>query len=105
MNWVIDQGWAFYWGTSEWTAQQITEAWSVANRLDLVGPIVEPEVTKSQHTRVAHSGGKPNLAYRATQYDEAQEARPAKGRFQKTACIVVDLAPKARPKPDLSRTL
>lgn len=41
INWVIDQGWAFYWGTSEWSAQQITEAWAVANRLDLVGPIVE----------------------------------------------------------------
>jgi aryl-alcohol dehydrogenase-like predicted oxidoreductase len=41
MNHVIDKGWAFYWGTSEWSAQQITEAWSVANRLDLVGPIVE----------------------------------------------------------------
>ena len=27
MNWVIDQGWVFYWGTSEWSAQQITEAW------------------------------------------------------------------------------
>lgn len=22
-NWVIDQGWAFYWGTSEWPAEQI----------------------------------------------------------------------------------
>lgn len=41
MNWVIDQGWAFYWGTSEWSAQQITEAWAVASRLDLVGPVVE----------------------------------------------------------------
>ncbi|KAJ4955508.1 hypothetical protein NE237_012291 [Protea cynaroides] len=41
MNHVIDNGWAFYWGTSEWSAQQITEAWSVAQRLDLVGPIVE----------------------------------------------------------------
>lgn len=41
MNHVIDNGWAFYWGTSEWSSQQITEAWSVANRLDLVGPIVE----------------------------------------------------------------
>ncbi|XP_031099044.1 probable voltage-gated potassium channel subunit beta isoform X1 [Ipomoea triloba] len=41
MNYVIDKGWAFYWGTSEWSAQQITEAWSVAQRLDLVGPIVE----------------------------------------------------------------
>ena len=61
MKWVIDQGWAFYWGTSEWTAQQITEAWSVANRLDLVGPIVEqPEynlhlcsaLTRSSSSRV-----------------------------------------------------
>ncbi|KAL3351309.1 hypothetical protein AABB24_019750 [Solanum stoloniferum] len=41
MNYVIDKGWAFYWGTSEWSAQQITEAWGVAQRLDLVGPIVE----------------------------------------------------------------
>jgi voltage-dependent potassium channel beta subunit len=41
MNHVIDKGWAFYWGTSEWSAQQITEAWSVAQRLDLVGPVVE----------------------------------------------------------------
>jgi aryl-alcohol dehydrogenase-like predicted oxidoreductase len=24
-NWLIDNGHAFYWGTSEWTAQQITE--------------------------------------------------------------------------------
>jgi len=41
MNYVIDKGWAFYWGTSEWTAQQITEAWGVAERLGLMGPIVE----------------------------------------------------------------
>ncbi|KAI3882116.1 hypothetical protein MKX03_013015 [Papaver bracteatum] len=41
MNYVIDHGWAFYWGTSEWSAQQITEAWAVAEKLDLVGPVVE----------------------------------------------------------------
>ncbi|KAJ0092156.1 hypothetical protein Patl1_25876 [Pistacia atlantica] len=41
MNYVIDKGWAFYWGTSEWSAQQITEAWGIAERLDLAGPIVE----------------------------------------------------------------
>lgn len=35
---VIDQGWAFYWGTSEWSAAQIEEAWKVADRLDLIGP-------------------------------------------------------------------
>ena len=39
-------------------------------------------------------------AYRAAQYDEAQEAQPAKERFQKVASIAEDLAHKARPKPD-----
>lgn len=41
MNWLIDRGYAFYWGTSEWSAQQVTEAWAVAERLDLVGPAME----------------------------------------------------------------
>ncbi|BGP05958.1 hypothetical protein JCM10049v2_001777 [Rhodotorula toruloides] len=41
MNWVIDQGWAFYYGTSEWTAQQIQEAIGIADRLGLQRPIVE----------------------------------------------------------------
>jgi aryl-alcohol dehydrogenase-like predicted oxidoreductase len=25
MNWVINQGWALYWGTSEWSAEQLQE--------------------------------------------------------------------------------
>ena len=41
-----------------------------------------------------------NPAYRAAQCDEAREAHPAKGRFEKAACIVIDLALKERPKPD-----
>jgi voltage-dependent potassium channel beta subunit len=41
MNHLIDQGWAFYWGTSEWSALQITEACEVADRLGLIRPIVE----------------------------------------------------------------
>ena len=42
MNHVIDvKGWAFYWGTSGWTAEQIEEAWAIARRLGLMGPIVE----------------------------------------------------------------
>jgi voltage-dependent potassium channel beta subunit len=40
-NHVIDQGKAFYWGTSEWTAQQIQEAHMVANRLHLIPPLME----------------------------------------------------------------
>lgn len=41
MNWVINQGWALYWGTSEWSAAQIQEAWSVSERLGLIGPAME----------------------------------------------------------------
>jgi len=40
-NWCIDQGLAFYWGTSEWSAAQIIEAHAVAGRLGLIGPLME----------------------------------------------------------------
>lgn len=41
MNHVIDRGFAFYWGTSEWSADQIREAWRVADALGLIGPTME----------------------------------------------------------------
>ncbi len=41
MNTVIEQGKAFYWGTSEWSADQIMEAAMVARREHLVGPQME----------------------------------------------------------------
>ncbi|KAL4794202.1 NADP-dependent oxidoreductase domain-containing protein [Aspergillus venezuelensis] len=40
-NFVIEKGWAFYWGTSEWTANEISEAAGIAEKLGLIGPIVE----------------------------------------------------------------
>jgi len=41
MNHVLDQGKAFYWGTSEWSAQQIREAYEIARREHLVPPLME----------------------------------------------------------------
>ena len=41
MNHLIDNGKAFYWGTSEWNAQQLTEAALIARELGLVGPICD----------------------------------------------------------------
>jgi len=41
MNHVIEQGKAFYWGTSEWSAEEIQEAFAVADRLGLIPPSVE----------------------------------------------------------------
>lgn len=56
-NYVIEKGWAFYWGTSEWSVQEIEEAHrmpcrlsapvfsditpDVATKLNLIPPITE----------------------------------------------------------------
>jgi aryl-alcohol dehydrogenase-like predicted oxidoreductase len=40
-NYLLDNGKAFYWGTSEWSASEIADAWRHADRLGLVGPVVE----------------------------------------------------------------
>jgi aryl-alcohol dehydrogenase-like predicted oxidoreductase len=43
-NHVIDTGKAFYWGTSEWDADEIASAWRVADRIGLIGPLMEQPV-------------------------------------------------------------
>lgn len=55
MNFVIDQGWAFYWGTSEWLASDITEACKIADRLGLIRPVVEqPEYNIFERNKVEY---------------------------------------------------
>ncbi|KAG7392199.1 Voltage-gated potassium channel subunit beta-2 [Phytophthora boehmeriae] len=41
MNHVIERGWAFYWGTSQWMPADIEEACQIADRLGLIRPVVE----------------------------------------------------------------
>ncbi len=41
MNHLIQQGKILYWGTSEWSAQEIMEAHMVAKELRLIGPVME----------------------------------------------------------------
>ncbi len=41
MNHLIQQGKILYWGTSEWSAQEIMEAHMVAKSLNLIGPTME----------------------------------------------------------------
>lgn len=41
MNYVIDQGYAYYWGTSEWSADQILQAYHIARRERLIPPLME----------------------------------------------------------------
>jgi len=41
MNRLLDLGMAFYWGTSEWRTEEIMRAEVIAQRLGLVGPVVE----------------------------------------------------------------
>ncbi|WP_375451871.1 potassium channel beta subunit family protein [uncultured Devosia sp.] len=41
MHNLVTQGKILYWGTSEWSAQQLTEAWAVARREHLTPPTME----------------------------------------------------------------
>jgi len=51
-HYLVEKGYAFYWGTSEWSAEQIMEAVGVANRLGLIAPIMEqPQYSMLHRTR------------------------------------------------------
>jgi voltage-dependent potassium channel beta subunit len=53
MHQIIQQGKAFYWGTSEWSAQQIMEAHAIARREHLIPPLMEqPEYNMFHRERV-----------------------------------------------------
>ena len=53
MNHVINQGKALYWGTSEWPAERILEAYHVARRERLIPPLMEqPEYHMLHRDRV-----------------------------------------------------
>jgi aryl-alcohol dehydrogenase-like predicted oxidoreductase len=41
MSDAIDRGWAYYWGTSEWTADEIRAAYEIAERHHLHKPVME----------------------------------------------------------------
>ena len=53
MNHVIHQGKAFYWGTSEWSALQIRQAYEIARREHLIPPQMEqPQYNMFHRERV-----------------------------------------------------
>jgi voltage-dependent potassium channel beta subunit len=55
MNQVIKQGKAFYWGTSEWSATEIMEAYGVARREHLIPPTMEqPQYHMFHRQKVEH---------------------------------------------------
>ena len=47
-NYVIEKGMALYWGTSEWSADEIAEAVGIARDLRMIAPIVEQPFCKCQ---------------------------------------------------------
>ncbi len=58
MNHVIQQGKAFYWGTSEWTAEQIRKAYEFALREHLIPPTMEqPQYNMFTRERVEKEYG------------------------------------------------
>jgi voltage-dependent potassium channel beta subunit len=55
MTYLVNQGKAFYWGTSQWSAEQIMEAYAVARREDLIPPSMEqPKYNMFDRQRVEY---------------------------------------------------
>jgi voltage-dependent potassium channel beta subunit len=53
MNYLLDHGKAHYWGTSEWSAEQIREAYGIARRERLAPPVMEqPQYNMFHRERV-----------------------------------------------------
>jgi voltage-dependent potassium channel beta subunit len=53
MSYLVDSGYAFYWGTSEWSAQEIRHAYEIARREHLVPPTMEqPQYNMLHRDRV-----------------------------------------------------
>jgi len=53
MSYLVNSGRAFYWGTSEWSAERIMEAWHIARREHLVPPTMEqPEYNLFKREKV-----------------------------------------------------
>ena len=53
MSDAIDRGWALYWGTSEWTADEIRAAFEIAERHHLHKPVMEqPQYNLLERRRV-----------------------------------------------------
>ena len=53
MSDIVSSGKALYWGTSEWSAQEIRAAWEIAERHHLRKPVVEqPEYNLFNRTKV-----------------------------------------------------
>jgi voltage-dependent potassium channel beta subunit len=53
MHDLVQQGKVLYWGTSEWSAEQIREAWGIARALGLHGPTMEqPQYSMLHRDRV-----------------------------------------------------
>lgn len=53
MTHIVNQGKAFYWGTSEWSAQQITAAYHIARQEHLIPPTMEqPQYNMFHRERV-----------------------------------------------------
>ena len=51
MSDIVSSGQALYWGTSEWTADEIRAAWEIAERHHLHKPVVEQPQYNLLHRR------------------------------------------------------
>ena len=85
MSYLVDQGKAFYWGTSEWSAVQIMEAYAVARREHLVPPTMEQPQYNMFQSREGGGRVRTSLPRDRPGHDHLQSARqrPVDGEVQR----------------------
>jgi aryl-alcohol dehydrogenase-like predicted oxidoreductase len=69
MSDMVDRGQALYWGTSEWTADEIRAAWDIAERHNLHKPVMEQPAVQHPHARARGEGVRPPLRGHRARHD------------------------------------
>lgn len=64
MDWIVEEGYAFYWATSEWSSAQITQAMEVCSRLGLNKPIAD----QCQYSALVRENFEKNLRHCYEEY-------------------------------------
>ncbi|CAI2371633.1 unnamed protein product [Moneuplotes crassus] len=64
MDWIVEEGYAFYWATSEWTADQIARAMEICEKEDLNKPIAD----QCQYNAIKRENFEKNLRHSYENY-------------------------------------
>jgi aryl-alcohol dehydrogenase-like predicted oxidoreductase len=90
MHTMVDRGQALYWGASEWNADQLVEAWQLAQKHHLHPPQVEQPQYNLFVRRRAHNGNVSSVITGASRPEPVKENMKAMAILPKISPEVMD---------------